>query len=292
MAGSTPVLRSYGVGPAATHVSRARRAPGPRSCHPSAMNATVRDAAASAGNSRVVEMGARLGYAASGLLHVLMAWVALQLAWGSGTGAADQNGALQTLAGSAVGSALLWATVVGFVLLAIWQVTEAVARHDVKERVKSVSRAVLYLVLAWTAFTVVQGAGGGQGTSTTASLMGSTGGRLLIGAGGLVVVGVGVYHVAKGWRSSFLRDLTEHPGTWLVRAGRVGYVAKGVALVLVGGLLTSAAATADPAQPQGFDAALRTLLELPLGKIALTLVALGLAAYGVYSFGRARYARV
>ena len=42
----------------------------------------------------------------------------------------------------------------------------------------------------------------------------------------------------------------------------------------------------------GLDGALRSLLGAPLGRIVLSLVALGFAAYGVYSFARARYARV
>ena len=66
----------------------------------------------------------------------------------------------------------------------------------------------------------------------------------------------------------------------------------GEALALVGGLFVSAALTADPTKAKGLDGALRSLLALPLGRVLLILVAVGLAAYGIYSFARARYARV
>jgi hypothetical protein len=253
----------------------------------------IRSAASQAGNNPFVERGARLGFAASGLLHLLIAWVALQVAW-TGTGqSADQNGALQTLAGSGVGRALLWVTVVGFAALGLWQITEAVARRDTGDRVKAAGKAVVDLVLAWTALSVVRGTGGsGGGGGVTATLMSSTGGRVLIALVGLGVVAVGGYHVVKGWRRKFLEDLRESPGRWPVVAGRVGYVAKGLALVVVGGLLVLAGVNSNAAQAQGLDAALRTVAALPLGTALLTATALGFAAFGVYSFARARHARV
>lgn len=252
-----------------------------------------RSAAARADNSAVLEWGARLGFAASGLLHVLIGWVALQLALGTGESAsADQEGALRMLAGNPVGEVLLWLTVVGFALLALWQLTEAAVRRGAGDRVKALGKAVVYGVLAWTAFRVVEGAGGSGGSGSTAGLLGSTGGRLLVGVAGLVVIGVAVYHVWKGWTRAFLRDLREHPGRRVVTAGRVGYVAKGGALALVGGFLVASAAGADGDQPEGLDGALRSLAELPFGTVLLIAAALGFAAFGVYSFARARYARV
>ena len=253
----------------------------------------VRSAAAQAGNNPLVETGARIGYAASGLLHLLLAWLAVQVAWTSYSGNADQAGALETLTGNPVGSALLWLVLVGFVLLTLWQLTEVVTRGETGDRLKAAGRALIYAALAWTTFGVLRGGGsGGAGESQTTQLMQSSAGRVLVGLIGLVVIGVGIYHVYKGWTKKFLEDLQEHPGTWAVRAGRFGYVAKGVALAVVGGLLTSAAATSDASKAQGLDGALRTLLDVPLGKALLTVIALGFAAYGVYAFARARYARV
>lgn len=260
------------------------------------MNTSVRSAAAGAGNHRLLETGARLGYAASGLLHLLIAFVALQLAWSTGTQEASQAGALQTLAGTGPGSAALWVMVVGLGLLGVWQLTEAAVLQETGDRLKAAGKGVVYLVLAWTAFGVARGSGSGGGSdqsmSMTASLMEKPFGLVLVGAVGVGIVAVAVYHLHKGWKKTFLRDLVGHPGTFVVRAGQAGYVARGIALGIVGVLLVSAAVTHDPAQSQGLDGALRALLEAPFGKLLLTLVALGFAAFGVYSFARARYARV
>ena len=257
------------------------------------MDETVRASAARAQRSPALEMGARLGYAASGLLHLVLGWLALQLVLGHAA-TADQTGALTALAATGVGKALLWILLVGFVLLAAWQLAEAVGRRG-RKRVKPAAKAVVYLALAWTAFRVLHGAatsGNQQSAGTAATLMSHPGGRLLVAAVGVLVVGVGVHHLVKGAGARFLADLREHPGRWVVAAGRLGYVAKGVALLLVGGLFVTAAVTADPQKAQGLDGALRTLLRLPLGRVALAVVAVGFAAYGVYSFARARYARV
>ncbi len=255
-------------------------------------------AAREAGNSTVVEWGARLGYATLGLIHLLIAWIALKVAWniGGGSKQADTSGALQTLSSSSTGIVLLWICVVGFLLLAVWQLFEAVLnRGETSDRLKAVAKGVTYLFFAWTTFKVGQGANSSAEKKTedfTATLMGSPGGRLLVGVVGLVVLGIAGYHVYKGWTKKFLEDLREHPGDWAVTAGRIGYIAKGVALVIVGFFFLAAAWQADPDQAAGLDGALKTVKDQPFGPYLLTLVAVGIAAYGVYSFARARYARV
>lgn len=168
-------------------------------------------------------------------------------------------------------------------------------RGEAADRAKAAAKGVMYAFFAWTTFRVVQGAGSSAEQQTedfTADLMGSPGGRILVGVVGLAVLGVAGYHVYKGWTKKFLEDLREHPGDWAVHAGRIGYVAKGVALLVVGFFFLVAAWQADPDKAQGLDGALKTLKDQSFGPVLLTLVALGIAAYGVYSFARARYARL
>jgi Domain of Unknown Function (DUF1206) len=100
--------------------------------------------------------------------------------------------------------------------------------------------------------------------------------------------------VKKGVTKRFMKEIDTSQATAgqrqvIERLGMVGYPAKGVALVLVGGLLGWAAITFDPAKASGLDGALRTLLDAPFGQVLLTLVALGIAAFGVFCFFRARY---
>jgi hypothetical protein len=253
------------------------------------MAGDARSAARRAGNHPLVERGARLGYAANGLVN-------LAIGGGGGGQEASPSGALRTLAAQPFGAALLWVILVGFALLALWQLATAVAGGETSDRVKAAGKAVTYGVLAGTTATIVAGSGGSGGSGgsagLTASLMSQPFGRVLVALVGLGVAAVGAYHVVKGWTKKFLRDLQERPAPWVVTAGRAGYVARGIALVVVGGLFVAAAWTSDPQESQGLDGALQTMLAVPFGRVVLALVALGFIAYGVYSFARARYARV
>lgn len=253
------------------------------------------------GDNPVLQIGAKVGYAVSGVVHLMIAWIALQIAWGASGKSADQSGALQTLAGSGPGRLTLWIAVVGFFALGLWQLASAVAVRTRGEsaqwadKAKEIAKAVLYFVLAWTSFSFAKGkptSSKAQSSDFTATLLQHSGGRLLIAIIGLVIIGVGGYHMIKGWTRRFLQDLSEHPGVLATRAGVVGYVAKGVALLLVGVLFVAAAVQNSATKATGLDGALRTLRQQAFGAWLLTAVAVGIAAYGVYSFARARHARV
>jgi hypothetical protein len=266
-------------------------------------------AARQAGDSNALEALARVGLVAYGIVHLLVAWLALQLAWGGGGQSADQSGAMATLAKQPFGKPLLWLLAAGLVALAAWQAAEALrsrgdwsasgdARTDaLKKTGKSVVKAVVYVVLGVLAIRFASGSGQSssqQQQQTTAGVFGWPGGRFLIGAAGLVLIGVGVYHVYKGLTKRFLKqiDLAKASATatrLVTRLGQAGFPGKGVALGLVGGLLVYAAVTFDPSKAQGLDGALRTILQAPFGRILLSLVAVGIAAFGAFCFVRARY---
>jgi hypothetical protein len=267
-------------------------------------------AAGRAGDSDALEHLARIGLIAYGVVHLLVAWLAVQLAWGVGGSAAqaDQGGALATLAQQPFGTVLLWVIAIGLVALAAWQAAEVLrwrsglsASGDARKEavvkvVKSVAKAVVYAALAVLAVRTATGGGqsGGQQQQAAAGIFGWPAGRWLVGLIGLVIVGIGVYLIHKGVSKRFLKeiDLREAPpeATRLVtRLGQAGYPAKGVSFGLVGALLVWAAATFDPARASGLDGALRTILGVPFGQVLLTLVALGIAAFGAFCFVRARY---
>jgi len=248
-----------------------------------------------------LQMGARVGYAVNGLLHLLIGWIALQVAWSASPKSADQSGALQSLAGNSLGRLTLWVAVVGFLALALWQLASVLAvrtggeSSQLAERAKGISKAVVYLVLAWTSFSTAKGkpsSSKAQSADFTATLLQHTGGRLLVAVIGLAVIGVGGYHLVKGWTKKFLQDLSGNPGILATRAGVVGYIAKGIALAVVGALFVIAAAQNSSSKATGLDGALRSLRQQQFGPWLLTAVALGIAAFGLYSFARARHARV
>jgi hypothetical protein len=258
------------------------------------MTDTVREV----GDSKPVQWGARLGYVSNGVLHILLGWLALQLAWGDrgGDRRADQSGALATVADSTLGMVLLWVLAIGFTLLAAWQVTEILnKRRETSERAKAAGKCLGYSALAFTGYSFAIGDrvdSRKQSRDFTRTLMDMPAGQLLVAAVGLIVLGIAAYHVYKGWKQTFLEDLEEHPGRWAVVAGRVGYVVKGIALGVVGVLFVIAAVQHSSKEATGLDGALRTLQDAPAGGAVLTVIAIGVALFGLYSFARALYARV
>lgn len=252
--------------------------------------------ARSVGDNKYVERFARVGYAANGVLHLLIGWIAIRLATSSGGGSADQSGALGMLADNPFGVVALWIGLIGWAGLALWQLAEALMPFlDAKDRIKAASKFVLYVALSWTCWTFISGvekASSSQTQGATQSALNLPGGPVLVGIAGLVVIGVGIYHVVKGARSKFLDDLVKDPGEAVRWAGRIGYVAKGIALVIVGILFGQAALQERAGAARGLDGAMRAILEQPFGAAMLIAVGLGFIMYAVYSVGRARWARV
>jgi hypothetical protein len=262
-------------------------------------------AARNAGNNPHLKTLARVGYAVNGLLHALIGAIAISLAVGSGAGSADQSGALGQLAKSPGGIFVIWAIVVGLVALGLWQVLQAflVPAQDSEKKVwahrlKEMGKGVAYLFVAGTALTVaLQGsANSSQSTaSASASVLALPGGPVLLMLAGLGVLAIGGYFVYKGVAKTFTEDLSVPSGamgTATVGLGVFGYVAKGVAVGVVGILIIVAGFTVDPSKSTGLDGALHSLAALPFGVVILVLVGVGLIAYGVYCCFRARFAKL
>jgi hypothetical protein len=252
--------------------------------------------------------GVRVGLVAYGVTHLIVAATALPLAWGDRSeGRASQTGALSQMAQQPFGKVLLWVVVVGMACLAVWQLAEAaVGNRDadgakrLAKRAASEVKGVVFAVLGWSAATTATGSGGSGGSGGTdgytARLMSAPGGALLVGAVGLGIVAVGFGLAYRGWAEKFTKHLdgratTGTGGSSVVLLGKVGHIAKGAALAVVGALFVTAAVQHQPKESGGLDVALRELLTQPLGPLLLAIVALGLGCYGVYCFFWARYLR-
>lgn len=256
-------------------------------------------------NTKAVRFLARVGYAMNGVVNVIIGIIAIGIALSaSGGGSADQSGAFGAIAATPGGLVLLWVISVALAGLGLWYLLGSMALRggDKKRKAMDIAvaagKGIAYLGLAVAAFGFVLGAGSdssNQASSTTSQLMATPGGVILVVLLGLLFGGIGVYMVRKGATRGFEDDITVPSG----RAGKsvkalgvFGYIARGIALFIVGALFVAAAITFSPSKATGLDGALKTLAELPFGKIILVIVGLGFVAYGAYSFLRARLARL
>jgi hypothetical protein len=247
----------------------------------------------------------RIGLVGYGVTHLIVGWIALQLAFGKAQAEGDQSGAFKTLANQTVGKWLLVLVAIGLVAMMVWQALEAAVGHVEErgrnrtfERIASVGKAVFYAYLAYKAIAVLQGtsaSSGDQQQQQTSTMLDSTGGRWLVGLIGLGIIAVGVGIIWYGVTKRFEKHL--RGGQPDVRKtartlGMVGYIAKGAVYGVLGLLVLIAAITFDPGKSRGLDEALRTLAEQPAGDVLLIGVALGIAAYGVFCLFQAKYRKI
>jgi type IV secretory pathway VirB2 component (pilin) len=256
-----------------------------------------------ADDSDWMDHAVRVGLVSYGIVHLIIAWLALRLAFGDGGGSASSQGALQQVAKTGVGQVSLYVAGLGFVALVVWQALEAIWGHRdedggkrVLKRLTSAAKVVLYVSLAVSAARTAAGSSSSSGGTDgmTAKVMELPGGPVLVGAVGVGVLVVAGFLAFRGLSEGFRSKLdsggqTGKDGRAYVVFGKIGYVAKAVALAIVGVLFLYAAVTHDPDKSAGLDQALHKLLQQPFGSPLLVLVALGFACYGLFAFAWARH---
>lgn len=236
---------------------------------------------------------ARFGLVAKGVLHALLAVLALQIALGSGADA-DGQGALRAVASRPLGTFLLVLLALGFAGYAAWQAYEAWTGDEWRPRISAGLRGLIYSSLAVSAMRYVFAAGGKRNAeeSVTAELLQLPFGPWLVGIAGvaIAVVGLSLLRGVRGDRC--FEDLKPvPPGTRrMVKIVSVtGISAKAGVYALAGAFLVRAALRHKANSGVGLDGALSKVSNEPYGTYVLAAVAAGLAAYAVWCWVRARY---
>ncbi len=254
---------------------------------------------------------ARLGFAAKGVVYVVIGVLAAQVALRDGGSTTDRNGALRAIYEQPFGKALLTVVAIGLIGYAVWSLLRAALDPDHKgtdakgivARVAYAAVGVSYLGLAVAAFQLVLGTGtGGKSSNTTtrdwtARFLDLPFGPLLVIVAGLVVVGVGGFLIYRAYTGSFskylnLAQLSARGRDGVLWLGRCGYAAQGVIAAIVGVFLVIAALRHNANDTRGVGGALAALVHQPYGHVLLGLIALGLIAFGAYAFVEARYRRI
>jgi len=258
-----------------------------------------------ASNSPVADFVARVGLTARGFIYILVGWVAVLVALGHSSREADQEGALQLLAGTSYGLISLWLLGIGFAAYALWRLSEAAfgvtgEPPGAGPRLKSLARSVIYAGLAYLTFEVISGTGSSQRQrqqDVTGTVMQHPAGRWVVGIAGLIIVICGLVLVVEGARKKFmkyLRTAEMSPRTRRVVKvlGMTGTIARGLVFALVGVLVVDAAVTHKASESGGIDKALLTLRNQPFGEFLMLAAALGLVIFGVYGLCEARWRKV
>jgi Domain of Unknown Function (DUF1206) len=259
--------------------------------------------------SWLVPLG-RAGFAANGLVYVIVGALAVQAAIGAGGDTTDPGGALGRILDAPFGRILLGLVGLGLAGYATWRLLQAVLDTEHKgrrpqglaQRLGFGFAAASYVGLALSAVAMALNRGGQPNEDQsiqdrTAWLMSQPFGKWLVIAAGCIVIGVAIAQFVSAYRASFERALQDESlnseARRLVRvAGRLGYLARGIAFGLIGTFLLVAGWQARPDQARGLGGALQTLASQPFGPWLLGLVGVGLFGYGVHMLVSARYRRM
>lgn len=251
---------------------------------------------------------ARLGYAARGVVYLLVGGMAFLAALGRGGDTTDSKGALITLLSQPFGAMLLGAVALGLFCFAAWRLAQSFTDADILgTKPTALLRRAGFLVsafvnagLALSALQIAIGnvaPSGSEDKATqdwTAYLMSMPFGQWLVGAVGLTIAGVGIGMIGKAWKASFEKHLLIDAETrrWVRPVGRAGYMARSLTFLIIGQFLCMAALHAHAGEAQGLGGALQTLQEQPYGWIILTVTGAGLFAFGFFQLVVARYRRI
>jgi hypothetical protein len=252
---------------------------------------------------------ARLGFAARGLVYLLVGWFAVDAAH-TGARPTDNQAALASLVDEPLGRTLLMIIAAGLAGYALWRILEAALdpEHRGKTSKGAFERAawalsgITHLLLAVYALRLAlrhRMAGGNAPGDASAQdwsawLMAQPAGLVLVALVGAALFVVAAAQAIKAYRASFVRNLEgDVPAPRYVRTiGRVGYAARAVVFAMIGWFFVMAALHSDPSEAGGMGQALRRLQAQESGPIFLGIMALGLMLFGIYSLVEARFRRL
>jgi uncharacterized protein DUF1206 len=249
----------------------------------------------------------RLGYAAKGLIYLLIGALALRLALGDGGRITDSSGVLRTFVQQPFGWILLMAIGVSILAYTAWEIVKALLDVDHKggtasgwiNRSLAIIKGLAYGTIGWEALQLVfvrrvpsQGA-----DEYAREAMQVPFGSWFIVLVGIGIAWYGVWQVWMAWKSRFDEDIDQqrlrHEKLgWVLAVGRAGIGARGIIMVIMGVALAEAGFDRSPRKASGMADSLWTLASQPFGTWLLAAVAAGLVCFGWFQLLHARYARV
>lgn len=245
------------------------------------------------GGASRMEKATRLGFAARGIMYLLIAFLAL-----SSGRTEDGAGALKLL-DSGGGRVVLGMMAIGFFAYGVWRLAEAAIDSEghgseakgLAVRAGGAVSGLIHLGLGVYAVRLAAGrpaeSGGAEsGAATTLSL---PGGEALLMAAAAALLATALVNLLKAAKGGFLKHLDAGAAgrSWVKWVGRGGYAARGVVFMIMALFCWRAGQAANASRAGGMDEALDWLTGWPR-----LLVAAGLGLFGLFSLVEARHRRI
>jgi hypothetical protein len=243
----------------------------------------------------------RAGYSARGIVYIAVGSLAL-IAAVEGGATPDARSAVATFLDEPLGNTVVALIALGLICYSMWRFIDAFwdlddKGSDVKgglARAGQFISGTTHLALGWSVGMLAINRGGrGGGTNSqhwTAALMSQPFGRVLVGIAGGVVLALAVTQFVKAFKEKYKDELLYTAiAAKLDPLIKMGLVAHGAVILIVGGFLLWAAWTADPSQAGGLREALGMVRAADAGQWLFMAIAIGLIGFASYCFIQAVY---
>lgn len=238
----------------------------------------------------------RLGFAARGVVYLLLGYIAL------GTGGEAKGGqaaVFDYIQQVPFGTPLLWIMALGLLGYAAFKFLSAVAdiQHQgsdatgALQRVGDAASGMAHTFFAYVCYQFAKGAqqsvsdrSGGQ--EVAGSVLAMELGSVLIGLLGLGFLVAGFMEGKKAWTAGFMRWISHRAPSGVRTAGRIGHAARGIVFAVIGWSMVQGAWFARESEIKGLGEAILSLRGM--GTL-YTLVAVGLMVFGAFGLVLSRY---
>lgn len=255
---------------------------------------------------RYVQWLARAGYAARGLVFVVLAGFTAVAAVDAHTRPVGGKDALRGLLMQPFGGVLLALLTAGLLCLALWREAQFIFDVDrrgsdlkgMAHRVVHGAAGLFYLGFASVSLSMLVGI---HTTSTeravrdwTEWLLDKSFGQMMVGAIGVAIIIGGVCIGIAGIHAEFQDRiaLKEKPRKLVTALGRIGYLTRAAVTIIVGIFVAFAALHANAHEARGVAGALMAVRNQPYGFVLLGVASLGFLAFGAYGLAEVLYRRI
>ena len=236
----------------------------------------------------------QLGFAARGLVYLLIGYLALTASRGD----KGPEGAMSWLQDVPLGVPLLYLSALGLLAYALYRLASLLIDVDnhgtsgkgVASRVGHGASGLMHLVLAWTAFQFAQGdkqsASGSGAEEAAGSLLTFSFGSLLLGLIGLGFFAAAAMQAKSAVTGSFMKRVAGNAPAFAKPLGHAGHAARAVVFAIIGWSLIRSAWFSSTTEVKTLGEAVSSLAH---DGTIYTLVAIGLLLFGLFSLAIARY---